>query len=877
MPFFLFAAVAALVNVVIGGELRITSADAFIEFSNSVNDNVSYYGSTVFLDSDLDFSGKTLEPIGHRVSYYYSNYFNGTFDGQGYVIKNLNITSSSQYVGLFGYSKGLTIKNVILDSSCTITSLFSGFDLSYIGGTIGGIIGDCSGEKGPHLIENNVNMGSVTFSGNISDNLFPITIGGVVGEISTFYGYGSIVKNCANYGDITHSGDTRSSRIGGIVGDSCGSSSEILYIRNSFNYGKITHDGTTRYELYLGGIVGRSHHTAIENCVCGGKISTNNSTFTGSIVGYDWSGTLINYTYFTSKLSGFDKYGFIEYSTPSESNTFSYDDTTFELNGTVSVGNYTGNSLNDALNAHADYYTLRDYSHWLLNKGNKTVTLTINKRSTFTLNCQVILLPSLVSEGNKSFDGWYTDSGFTKPLTKYEITESKNLYANFEENTNNYTISFETRREGVSVAPITAPFGSVIILPSDSIREHCTVGYWENAHGDYIGLNLTVPSHNITLYAAWKCANIKDPDDLFDFSKVVNKGNNYYGTTVFLDSDIDLNGKAFEPIGYYYFNYFRGVFDGQGHVISNLIMNSSSQYVGLFGNSTGLTIKNAILDSSCSISSTFNGIGHAYMGGFIGYCYTLNGPCINDNSVNMGSVTFIGNISSSYNSLYLGGIAGYIISWNNNSLMKNCANYGDLTHSGNGNKSYLGGIAGYFEHGFLWKAYIYNCINYGRITQNATTSSELHIGGIAGYAQYVSIENCVNGGKLSSNNSTYTGGIAGEITLESYINYTYYTSDLNDYDKYGQNDSSLSESNTFSYDSTTFQLSGTVSIESYTENSLIDALNAYADYYPLRNYSHWLLNKERNNVSFVINERTNPIKMDYQIILLPSLASEGNL
>ena len=65
-----------------------------------------------------------------------SNYFNGTFDGQGHVISDLKMTSSSQYVGVFGISRGLTIKNVIIDSSCSITSLFSDS-----GTAIGGIIG----------------------------------------------------------------------------------------------------------------------------------------------------------------------------------------------------------------------------------------------------------------------------------------------------------------------------------------------------------------------------------------------------------------------------------------------------------------------------------------------------------------------------------------------------------------------------------------------------------------------------------------------------------------------------------------------------------------------------------------------------------------
>lgn len=91
----------------------------------------------------------------------------------------------------------------------------------------------------------------------------------------------------------------------------------------------------------------------------------------------------------------------------------------------------------------------------------------------------------------------------------------------------------------------------------------------------------------------------------------MNKGTDYAGTTVFLDSDIDLAGIDFKVIGTYTtrfdMRYFGGVFDAQGHTISNLkIKNVSSidspgkYYAGLFGRSRGMTIKNIVLDSTCS-------------------------------------------------------------------------------------------------------------------------------------------------------------------------------------------------------------------------------------------------------------------------------------
>ena len=115
---------------------------------------------------------------------------------------------------------------------------------------------------------------------------------------------------------------------------------------------------------------------------------------------------------------------------------------------------------------------------------------------------------------------------------------------------------------------------------------------------------------------------INSVDEFIQFKDNVNSGTNYERTTVFLDSDLDFTGRTFEPFGYRGYNYFRGVFDGQGYAISNIVMNSTSQYVGLFGSSWGLTIRNAILDSSCSIKSSYSDSDdYVYVGGFIGEGY----------------------------------------------------------------------------------------------------------------------------------------------------------------------------------------------------------------------------------------------------------------
>ena len=132
--------------------------------------------------------------------------------------------------------------------------------------------------------------------------------------------------------------------------------------------------------------------------------------------------------------------------------------------------------------------------------------------------------------------------------------------------------------------------------------------------------------------------HIKNASDLIGLSKNVNSGTSYKGTTVFLDADIDFSSgghpKEFGPIGTYdgWYNYkdFQGTFDGQGHTISNLAVKSSLYYVGLFGYSRGVTIRNVVLDSSCSVLCTPAKDSGYYLGGIIGYLHSeKEEPCSN--------------------------------------------------------------------------------------------------------------------------------------------------------------------------------------------------------------------------------------------------------
>ena len=109
-----------------------------------------------------------------------------------------------------------------------------------------------------------------------------------------------------------------------------------------------------------------------------------------------------------------------------------------------------------------------------------------------------------------------------------------------------------------------------------------------------------------------------------------------------LTADIDMEGITMTPIGSSEANSFRGTFDGQGHVISNLVISGESN-IGLFGYVTGgAYVKNFILDSSCSISGA-------------SYCGTI-GCSVGGGSINIEGIGMEGAVTAT--GINAGGVLG---------------------------------------------------------------------------------------------------------------------------------------------------------------------------------------------------------------------------
>ena len=174
------------------GVYQIGNAQDLEDFSNIV---ASGNGAvSAVLTQDIDMSGVNHQPIGTTGSA-----FRGTFDGQQHFIRNMIIDLPEQeYVGLFGVlNDGATIKNVIVDNSCSVSGKC--FVAAIAGGTNGG---------GSVTFENCGNEGSV---GAQEQNA-----AGICG-VSMNSACGIRLLNCFNAGGIT--GGREAAALCGWVGD----------------------------------------------------------------------------------------------------------------------------------------------------------------------------------------------------------------------------------------------------------------------------------------------------------------------------------------------------------------------------------------------------------------------------------------------------------------------------------------------------------------------------------------------------------------------------------------------------------------------------------------------------------------------------------
>ena len=125
MKKFICLALFLLVLTVSAFAADISTADELLTLMNTESMWADDYTLTANIDLSTATNGLSQKPIGSANTPY-----SGTFDGNGYEISNINL-SGNQYVALFGYVNGGTIKNLTVSGSVTASSYYSGGLVAY--------------------------------------------------------------------------------------------------------------------------------------------------------------------------------------------------------------------------------------------------------------------------------------------------------------------------------------------------------------------------------------------------------------------------------------------------------------------------------------------------------------------------------------------------------------------------------------------------------------------------------------------------------------------------------------------------------------------------------------------------------------------------
>lgn len=648
---------------------KIETAEDFVDFALLVNAGKDEFNEIVSLENEIDFDGcdRAFVPIGTN-----ENCFNKSFDGKGHAIKNLMISVTGKYGGLFGKYCGTSIKNVVLDESCSITVN------SYHGCSVGGIVGLWAG-SGTCIDPQSCGCTNCTMNGCTSNAKIivletseVVTAGGLIGKTESV---NLEMTDCVNYGEMSVAGD-HNHQIGGIIGE-IGNCNNAVVKHSVFN-GNIFYLSPSQSPV-VGGFVGKSNEglTNLTNCFNGGFTnSTKNNVY--SFIG--GKSTIPGSCFVTSCSSGFihDKSYSTELS-PSESEE-------------------------------------------AIIEGNNLTTLHFD--SCITSASDRKNLPSL-KNGNHTFSVWCIDP---KCSEVYDVSMGyrEELWGVWD----SYKVTLIYRNKTTKVIAvekgneITHPFYKDGLSPSES-------WYYENG----IKYEGGIVTEDLVLYAKSNNQNnkihISTSTELCNFGESVSKNDGYRGTTVYIENDINMIAcHKFKPI-----EGFVGTFDGKGNAIKNLKISSKDTSVGLFGNlSDDAVIRNLVLDSSCSItydeSSRRRGIRAPVKDIFVGGIAGGKGKFKISNVINEAKITAKGSGSSA---MHVGGLVGScdgctiedstnkgevtgegvkdmggIVGKSKSGSISGVANYGRISGS-----EHIGGIAGRTERGSLTKA-----VNTGNISDS---------------------------------------------------------------------------------------------------------------------------------------------------------------
>lgn len=228
---------------------------------------------------------------------------------------------------------------------------------------------------------------------------------------------------------------------------------------------------------------------------------------------------------------------------------------------------------------------------------------------------------------------------------------------------------------------------------------------------------------------------VTSADGLMNIAKLVNGGKTDINIT--LDSDIDLTGKDWTPIGTDYDNSYKGTFDGGGHTITGLTFTTNDEYAGLFGylNRAG-TVKNVVMEG---VQITSNQIYGGSIGGVVGSSWGTIENCSVSGSISGtvyvggvvgvqigGSITGCSSSATVKGMVDVGGVAGQT---NSSATLTACYATGNVTLEIAPKKNIAGGGLVGMNAGSRG---LLACYATGNVTSTGSSTGQVHIGGFLG-------------------------------------------------------------------------------------------------------------------------------------------------
>ena len=603
------------------------------------------------------------------------------------------------------------------------------------------------------IIGNSTTRFTGTFDGNehIIRNL-TYTAPSLRGYVGLFgYTQNATVKNLGLEDVNFYSG---ADYVGGLVGRHSG------VITNCYSTGSNITTTTWGSRPYTGGLVGYQYSGTIMNCYSTVSVTSSDDTsYAGGLVGYQYSGTIMNcYSTGAITVTAYSSSyiytgGLVGYSYPSGEITNCY-----STGVVTAIGSSSGRKFAGGL---VGYGGIVMNSFWDIQTSGLDYSAGGNGRTTEQLKQAT------------NYIGWNTPTQ------------------------QNWTIN-----EGVDYPRLSWENQPGIPLPAQVLS-------------DFIpGAGTTDDPYRIST-----------PQQL----NIIGLYPEQWDKVFILENDIDLSeftGIEFNRIGVSGNKCFSGTFDGNEHIIRNLTYTTTAviNCVGLFGDTNNATIKNlGLVDVNLSTGGIYAGglvgwksygtITNCYStgsvtcsyasassfacaGGLVGYqrsgiitdCYSICSVAFS--SYNHDSSCFAGGLvgyqesgtvtgcygtgsvaSSSYNyntPSRAGGIVGYL----NDGNIIDCHSTGSVT-SFSSSSSYAGGLAGY-----QYKGAVTNCYCTGSITATASASDYSCAGGLVGSLDSGTITDCYSTGSVTSSSdscfsessSSKAGGLAGGQHLGTIMN-----------------------------------------------------------------------------------------------------------